>query len=65
MQTNPNDRVACEDCGWKGTARELGSISDFAERVFPGEICPAGECPDCGALAHLDFSPAIKIVAAS
>jgi hypothetical protein len=51
----PTDRtrVACDDCNWKGQACELEAISDFSERVSPGEICPAGECPQCGALAHV------------
>ena len=46
-------RVACDDCNWKGQAGELDAISDFSERVSPGELCPAGECPSCGALAHV------------
>jgi hypothetical protein len=46
-------KVACEDCDWQGEACELEGISDFSERVAPGEICPAGECPECGALAHV------------
>ena len=51
----PDDKtkVACADCNWTGKAGELEAISDFSERVAPGEQCPAGECPACGALAHI------------
>lgn len=47
--------AACQDCDWRGPADELHDIADFGERVYPGEPCPAGECPRCGALAHFDF----------
>jgi hypothetical protein len=53
-------KVACEDCDWQGEACELEGISDFSERVAPGEICPAGECPECGALAHV-AKPRVEI----
>jgi hypothetical protein len=45
-------------CGWSGPVKDLGcqfhEITDFFERVSPGEVCPVGECPECGALAHFD-----------
>lgn len=46
-------QVACQNCEWTGEADELLDIADFGQRVSPGEPCPAGECPECGALAHL------------
>lgn len=42
----------CQCCDWKGGEEELGTIKHFWERVEPGEVVPAGECPACGALAH-------------
>jgi len=48
----------CAACGWKGDAIDVEcAIADFGDRVAPGEICPAGECPECGALAHLIEKP--------
>lgn len=43
----------CANCGWRGPARALGPIADYEERVSPGELTPAGECPQCGALSYL------------
>lgn len=43
----------CANCDWKGAVEEVEQIQHFWERVEPGEIMPAGECPKCGALAHL------------
>ena len=52
-----NDRaVACSGgCDWTGTESDLSGhgIPDIFERVDAGETMPAGECPECGALAHL------------
>jgi hypothetical protein len=45
--------VACGDCNWNGAGCDLNGISDYEERVAPGEVTPAGECPECGALAYL------------
>jgi hypothetical protein len=46
-------RVACWNCDWTGTGKELDLMSDFEERVYAGEPCPAGQCPECACLAHL------------
>lgn len=43
----------CGNCGWQGPASECDDISDYGERVYPGEPAPAGQCPDCQALCHL------------
>ena len=45
--------TACQDCAWTGPAGELTHIRDIPQRVGAGEPMPAGECPLCGALAHL------------
>jgi len=46
-------RVACANCEWTGTESQLREISDFWGRVDVGSEMPAGECPECQALAHL------------
>lgn len=52
---NDDDALcSCADCDWTGKFSELDMINDFEERVGPGEVVPAGQCPKCGALAHLD-----------
>lgn len=54
---NKGQGARCENCGWNGFLGDvivLGDVPDLAERISPGEEVPAGECPDCGALAHLD-----------
>lgn len=56
MLTDDDDArpVECQDCGWRGKAGDTHAINDIFERVAPGETMPAGECPECHALAHLD-----------
>ncbi len=44
--------VACANCTWAGTEDQCPELADASERVAPGEIMPAGECPECGAVAH-------------
>jgi len=53
----PAERYRCDACGETWTYDELELIVDIGERVAAGEICPAGECPDCGTLCHVDGSP--------
>jgi len=45
--------VTCDNCEWTGLANDLLPISNFDQRVPPGELVPAGECPECGCLAHI------------
>jgi len=45
--------VECSDCNWTGVACDLDGISDYEERIAPGEETPAGQCPKCCALAHV------------
>ncbi len=52
-QALPERRVACANCEWTGTESQLREISDFWGRVDVGGEMPAGECPECQALAYL------------
>jgi len=45
--------VSCDNCAWTGKTLDVQPIHDLEERIAPGEVVPAGECPECGALAHL------------
>ena len=69
-QTDDDRLCSCNDsgCGWSGPVKELGcqfdEITDFFTRVSPGEIVPVGECPECGALAHLTPWRPVETVAA-
>jgi hypothetical protein len=40
----------CQNCGKCWPLDELNEVDDLSERVSAGEVCPAGECPDCGSL---------------
>lgn len=44
----------CADCDWHGTIDEMDGIIDIGERVAPGELHPAGQCPKCRALIGVD-----------
>jgi hypothetical protein len=50
--------VSCGNCAWTGTVDGCREVRDLLTRVEPGETMPAGECPECGALAHLDDAEA-------
>ncbi len=43
---------SCQNCSNTYSEGELRPIKDITARVMPGEIMPAGECPNCGALCH-------------
>ncbi len=45
--------VHCEDCDWTGTLADVDPIADIEQRISPGEIVPAGECPECGTLCYI------------
>lgn len=45
-------RYRCDNCDYEGD--QLNTIKDIFDRVDPGELMPAGECPECGALVHSD-----------
>lgn len=43
----------CEECDWSGTLDQIDGIHHIhhiQERVEPGELVPAGVCPECRAL---------------
>jgi hypothetical protein len=55
--------LECRRCGWHGKAHALRPIRDLVDRIDPGEVVPAGECPACGALAHLvTQAPCLAVV---
>jgi len=47
----------CDNCQWTGIESQLGKtlfqIHRLAERLDPGSVVPAGECPKCGSFAYL------------
>ena len=44
----------CDECDWAGTQFDMNPIDDVHQRVEPGELMPAGQCPRCGALLGVD-----------
>lgn len=48
----------CQNCDWEGTESQLGqelcNVPDLFQRISPGELVPVGECPECGALCHVN-----------
>lgn len=50
-------KAHCQNCDWTGEADSCLPIKDLEERVEAGEIMPAGECPECGALCQIDAEP--------
>ena len=66
MTTTTNSRHVCGNCGkfWDDEDVENDEIKDFWGRVSPGEEMPSGECPDCGALTHLNRPPAMTALRA-
>jgi len=54
-ETKTDTKCRCGNCGWTGPESALRcgltEIEDFWSRVDPGEVVPAGECPECGGLA--------------
>lgn len=62
--------ATCQDCGWRGSVEETKELRDVWDRVQPGGVMPAGECPveGCRGAAMLDegqshaddFRPALE-----
>lgn len=47
----------CDNCDWNGTMSEINGIHHIHhihDRVLPGELAPAGACPECGAVIPVD-----------
>ena len=50
------ETATCQDCGWTGPVEETKELRNVWDRVQPGDVMPAGECPEegCGGAAMLD-----------
>ena len=50
------ETATCQDCGWQGPVEETKEFRNVRDRVLPGDVMPAGECPaeGCGGAAMLD-----------
>ena len=50
------ETATCRDCGWQGPVEETKEFRNVWDRVLPGDVMPAGECPEegCGGPAMLD-----------
>lgn len=48
--------ASCENCARQWLFQTLRPIRDLHQRVPPGEIMPAGECPECGALCYRELA---------
>ena len=48
--------ATCQDCGWHGPVEDTLEFRHLHERVLPGDVMPAGDCPEegCGGAAMLD-----------
>lgn len=57
METSGSLNVKCGNCDWTGTDSEMGTHLDeivcLGDRLDAGSEVPAGECPECGALAYV------------
>ena len=51
--STPEPFAACDNCRLYCTVSELHPIADLEQRLDPGGVVPAGQCPHCGALAYL------------
>ncbi|MDR6954164.1 hypothetical protein J2X65_003532 [Ancylobacter sp. 3268] len=48
----------CENCDATMPASELVMVTDIEERISPGCIVPAGQCPHCHGLAYYEDASA-------
>ena len=50
------ETATCQACGWHGLADDTRELRDVCDRVQPGDVMPAGECPleGCRGAAMLD-----------
>ena len=50
------ETATCQDCGWRGPVEDTKEFRNLHERVLPGDVMPAGDCPveGCGGAAMLD-----------
>lgn len=52
LQADSGVPCTCDACGETSVSDDLDMVTDFEERVSPGFLCPAGQCPHCGSLAY-------------
>lgn len=45
--------AVCDNCRLYCSVSELHPIADLEQRLDPGGVVPAGQCPHCGALSYL------------
>ena len=57
LPVEDTSKVLCDNCGWEGVGSELDMVTDIEERIDPGGVVPAGQCPECSALAYLVDPP--------
>ena len=43
----------CGNCDWRGEVSQCDEIHNLLDRVEVGDLFPAGQCPQCGALTYL------------
>ena len=50
------ETATCRDCGWTGPVEETEELRNVWDRVLPGQVMPAGQCPvlSCAGLAMFD-----------
>ena len=65
------ETATCQDCSWTGPVEDAKELRDVRDRVLPGDVMPAGQCPEegCGGAAMLnqaqhddDLRPALVAV---
>lgn len=52
VDVDPGRTCQCNNCDWQGKSEDLQPVADVQDRVEAGCLMPAGECPECGALAY-------------
>lgn len=52
LQPDAGIPCTCDNCGETTASDDLNMVTDLEERVGPGYLCPAGQCPHCGSLAY-------------
>ena len=53
------ETATCRDCGWTGPVEQTEELRNVWDRVLPGQVMPASQCPaeGCGGAAMLDREP--------
>lgn len=52
----------CDNCGAVTPLSDLDPIQDPGERLSPNSPVPAGECPNCDALAYVIEDPEPEVI---